>query len=279
MNHLMQNETIKKATFARGLSSVLYYPAFAFPFKEEENNTTQNYKTEAGTLLKLTKKRCALQSLAIKQHLSHVLGTEQINSQYLFPHDAIISLSMVEPIFQKALWNNMNSFTKACYTPEEFVMQTMTFGGVSWDSYFHDGKNHDKKEEQDAKRKLLQAVLTLHQHDVTHNDILSRNIVIDAKGCLRLIDWEFAVLHYDDTKLEPLLNNLGPFSFLRFTEVMNRFNTDFHGQVREDWKRVWQIIDNFNGIRWIDIRNTKELDCCIQEMLLSQRDIKRKRCY
>jgi serine/threonine protein kinase len=256
---------------ARGLSSVLYHPAFQL----ELADPAEKIINLTGTILKVTKKRCALQALLIKQHF--LTSTTRAQRQHLlFPEDELISLTTLTRKQQARLWWDMNRFTKTFYTKEDFVVQPLAFGGKQWNTHFATDSSAETYER--AKTQLLQAVLCLHANNVTHNDISERNVLIDANGNVNIIDWEFAVLHYDDeSKKEPLLNNVGPFSFWRFTEVMTRYSSDFAGQVKGDWKRVWQILGECGDKMWRDVHNDPDLDVYVRNVLkLQEGDVKEK---
>jgi len=251
---------------ARGLSSVLYYPPFKVNYCDDDDvdleDTEQQLVFPPTTILKVTKKRCALQALSIKQQLPlH----QKKKEHFVFPDNELISFTKLTSSLQDTLWSNMNVFTRTFYAREEFVLQPIAFAGRPWNHYF--GQTEPTKKTQILQ--LLEAVLYLHEHNVTHNDISCRNVLIDLDGCVKLIDWEFAVYHFDeDSKKESLLNNLGPFSLWRLAEVLDRYKENFNGQVKGDWFRVWQIIESFEGEVWDDIKNRNDFDDYIKQKLL-----------
>ena len=253
---------------------------FSHPFFHENENE----------IVKVTSHRCALQALAIKQHIDSCCnGPYHWNPFFLFPDNETLPLSELDAPIQNEIRGHFaiskaGIIRKTGVKPvfDRMVLIRMEDGGVPWTQYpwtqysfspKEEGLKAKAKDTQRMKLSLIQAVLELHRHHVTHNDIQARNILIkdsskgstlsnkdSSKGStflVRLIDWEFAVIHTPESMKaeEMLFNNLGPFSFLRFLEVWDHSLHTYKEQIQFDWKRVFGIIESYNGIDWETVKS------------------------
>lgn len=237
MNEKKKNTVL----LSRGVFSLLYREYDFFDFSITDSNDT--FKPLPNSILKISKKRCTMQTLSTKQHLHSSTSRDELKS-FLFPQNETVSLALLSPKTIQTIWNEFPWYVRHAHAPEDFVVQSMPYGGVPWNRCSFAVTDKQKYE-------FLRAVHTLHRCRVTHNDILDRNVLIDQSGNVRLIDWDFSVIHYDDGgETEPLLNNLGPFSWFRAAEVLDHFHHTFTEQIRFDWKRTWAIIGAFQDITW-----------------------------
>jgi serine/threonine protein kinase len=220
-------------------------------------------------VIKITRQRCALQALAIKQHVKEYFTTKEkeagssiSKAPFIFPNDDILCLRDLDQESQRRIQSHLKESKNGLYSKscgllkcnlDEMVALGMMNGGQTW-STWKVGKT--EKELHEAKTQLLTAVLSLHHCGITHNDLQDRNVLISFIGksfTLKIIDWEFAVVHDEESKDERLFNNLGPFSILRFFEVLNHSHHKHHEQIEFDWMRVWSIIQDYRGINWKDV--------------------------
>lgn len=231
-------------------------------------------------IFKITRIRSALQTMSIKQHLLQHKNQSTIEKQFLFPKDDMMPLSEMKSEDQKQLWTELqkNTITKWLFSVHDFVQQRMRFGGIPWHEFILLPNLTDKMIHE-CKRQLIVAVLHLHKLNVTHNDIQSRNVLVEASKhgfIVRLIDWEMSVIHEPETQDEPLFNNLGPFSFLSFAEVLDHYHHSYQKQIRFDWKRTWAIITDFRGCTWETIVDQKveDYDSFMKEFVSKEKKMK-----
>ncbi|GGK09500.1 hypothetical protein GCM10009304_39490 [Pseudomonas matsuisoli] len=105
-----------------------------------------------------------------------------------------------------------------------------------------------------VSRQLAAATRTLHQHDFAHNDLKWRNILVDEKGVVYLIDcpsgafWKGQLLRRKIIKDLACLDKIGKYQLSRTQRL--RFYLRYSGKSRigaEDKNRLRQVLAYFEG--------------------------------
>jgi serine/threonine protein kinase len=209
-------------------------------------------------VLKITNTKAALHALKVANHLRNRCSVP--NDYFLIPLPQVRDLVKyptpdINP--QKDSGDKLRKVMNCVGlgNTDDLIGLYMLDGGKTWNSFSLTDENRDK-----IFKKLLKAVLTLHQCQCTHGDIHGNNIMIDLEGNPKLIDWESCILHRSSS--EPLSNHItSNFTWLHcWWKGTLSFNQE--KQIESDWKQVALLSET-----WKETILEKPTDAFIQEIL------------
>lgn len=147
--------------------------------KDDENNVSKNIR-----------KSCCINDNTYSETCNYILKIQQIYNENEITFQLLAATLGIAPAIHE-IWTCLDKSTKKPVTAV-FVMDELQ---DTLENYLKSSDSDENK--LDKMKKVIEAIKILHKHGIRHNDLHTRNIMINRDGSVFIIDYEKATKFSD----------------------------------------------------------------------------------